>query len=97
MQICQVVGSVVSTAKDPGFVGVKLLLVQRQDLDGRVTGDPFVATDTVGAGVGETVLVATGGSARTTQITRNMATDATIVGIVDRVDVPKRTASQKSG
>jgi microcompartment protein CcmK/EutM len=90
MQICQVLGSVVSTAKDAGFIGVKLLLVQRQDLDGGLTGDPFVATDTVGAGVGEIVLVATGGSARTTKITQNVPTDATIIGIIDNVDVPAR-------
>ena len=97
MQVCQVVGTVVSTAKDPGFVGVKLLLVQRQDLHGQLTGNPFVATDTVGAGVGETVLVATGSSARSTQITQNMPTDATVVGIVDRIDAPTRNTSHTSG
>ncbi len=89
MQICQVLGSIVSTAKDSGFVGTKLLLVQRTDLAGQLTGDPFVATDTVGAGVGEVVLVSTGSAARATQITQNAPTDATIVGIVDRVDVPQ--------
>jgi microcompartment protein CcmK/EutM len=86
----------VSTAKDQGLVGTKLLLVQRRDLQGLLTGDPFVATDTVGAGVGETVLVATGGSARATQITQHAPTDATIVGIVDRVDVPAQSISNTS-
>jgi ethanolamine utilization protein EutN len=86
---CRVVGSVVATAKDAGFVGSKLLVVQRVALGGEVYGEPFVATDTVGAGSGETVLVTTGSSARSTEKTRNVATDAAIVGIVDQVDTQK--------
>jgi ethanolamine utilization protein EutN len=86
MLICRVMGSVVATAKDAGFVGSKLLLVQRVDLAGNFQGEPFVATDTVGAGAGETVLVSTGGAARATEMMRNVPTDAAIVGIVDRVD-----------
>jgi ethanolamine utilization protein EutN len=85
MLICRVMGSVVATAKDAGFVGSKLLLVQQVDLAGKSQGEPFVATDTVGAGAGETVLVATGGSARLAEMTRNAPTDAAIVGIVDEV------------
>jgi ethanolamine utilization protein EutN len=88
MLICQVVGSVVSTAKNPGFVGLKLMLVQRVDQAGKPGGEQFVAADTVGAGVGEMVLVATGGAARATDQTKNAPTDAAIVGIVDRVDTP---------
>jgi ethanolamine utilization protein EutN len=86
MLICRVLGSVVATAKDAGFVGSKLLLVRRIDLAGAFQGEPFVATDTVGAGAGETVLVATGGAARATEMTRTAPTDAAIVGIVDGVD-----------
>ena len=89
MFICRVVGSVVATAKDASFVGSKLLLVQRVALNGDVQGEPFVATDTVGAGTGETVLVTTGSAARSTDMTRNAPTDAAIVGIVDRVDSRK--------
>jgi ethanolamine utilization protein EutN len=94
MQICQVVGSIVSTAKDAGFVGTKLLVVQRTDLAGQLAGDPFVATDTVGAGVGEFVLVSVGSAARATKITQDAPTDATIVGIVDRVDGPPHTNTE---
>jgi len=86
MLICRVMGSVVATAKDAGFVGSTLLLVQRVDLDGRAQDEPFVANDTVGAGVGETVLVATGSAARSTDQTRSAPTDAAVVGIVDRVN-----------
>jgi ethanolamine utilization protein EutN len=86
MLICRVVGSVVATAKNAGFVGSTLLLVQRVDLNGQAQGEPFVANDTVGAGVGETVLVATGSAARSTDHTRSAPTDAAVVGIVDRVN-----------
>lgn len=86
MLICHVVGSVVATAKNAGFVGSTLLLVQQVDLDGHARGEPFVANDTVGAGVGETVLVATGSAARSTDQTRSAPTDAAVVGIVDRVN-----------
>jgi ethanolamine utilization protein EutN len=89
MFICRVLGSIVATAKDAGFVGGTLLLVQRVDLQGVVDGAPFVATDTVGAGSGELVLVSTGSAARATELTRNAPTDAAVVGIVDRVDVAK--------
>lgn len=86
MMLCRVVGTVVATAKDPGFRGSKLLLVQRCDAEGRLSGDTFVANDTVGAGVGETVLISTGGSARATASTKDAPTDAAIVGIVDSIE-----------
>ena len=57
MIICQVLGTVVATQKDAGFRGSKLMLVQRRNDDGSLAGDIFVATDTVGAGTGEVVLV----------------------------------------
>jgi microcompartment protein CcmK/EutM len=85
MLICRVVGSVVATAKDAGFTGSALLLVQRVDANGGIHGEAFVANDTVGAGVGETVLVTTGTAARSTEQTRAAPTDAAVVGIVDKV------------
>jgi ethanolamine utilization protein EutN len=86
MLICRVVGSVVATAKDAGFTGSTLLLVQPVDPKGGSQGEPFVANDTVGAGVGETVLVATGTAARSTDLTRTAPTDAAVVGIVDKIN-----------
>ncbi len=85
MLICRVVGSVVATAKDAGFAGSTLLLVQPIDPNGGTQGEQFVANDTVGAGVGETVLVTTGSAARSTNVTRTAPTDAAIVGIVDKI------------
>lgn len=92
MIVCEVLGTVVATQKDPGFRGAKLLLVQRRDSDGRLSGEVFVATDTVGAGAGEVVLVVTGASARATEQTRDAPTDASIVGIVDSVEADEGRA-----
>jgi len=46
-----------------------------------------IAVDSVGAGVGEVVLVATGSSARQTNFTKNKPIDAVIMAIVDKLDI----------
>ncbi len=81
MKVCRVVGSVTATAKDERLIGFKLMLVRsdRGDKD----EPPFVAVDTVGAGIGERVLVVTGSAARLTPKTAEVPTDAAIVAIVD--------------
>lgn len=82
-----VVGQVWATRKDPALVGMTFLVVRETDLDG-VPIDAFVvAADSVGAGVGEAVLVAQGSSGRQTEATRGKPVDAVIMAIVDRVDV----------
>jgi microcompartment protein CcmK/EutM len=83
----QVVGTVWATRKDPGLVGMTFLIVREHDLDGTPQRNFVVAADAVGAGVGETVLVAQGSSGRQTAITQGKAVDAVIMAIVDRVDV----------
>ena len=84
MQVCKVIGNVVSTEKDEGIKGFKLLIVQPVDMtDLNVKGDPFVAIDAVGAGDGEIVLVVTGSSSRLTAMTKDRPTDATIQAIID--------------
>jgi microcompartment protein CcmK/EutM len=93
--VCEVLGTVVATQKDPGLRGVKLLLVQRRNTDGSLSGEVFVATDTVGAGTGEVVLVVTGASARATALTKEAPTDATIVGIVDSVEAEEGAAGRR--
>ena len=62
-------------------------LVQEVDLDENPVGGFVVAVDSVGAGVGEIVLVAQGSSGRQTELTRNKPVDAVIMAIVDRLDV----------
>lgn len=87
MQLARVVGTVVSTRKEPTLEGSTLLLVKNCDLEGNPTGAPLIAVDAVGAGVGEVVLYASGSSARQTQATQNRPVDATIMAIVDEVEV----------
>ena len=72
MQIGQVVGTVVSTRKEAEIEGLKLLLVQGLDLEGKLVGPIVVAVDAVGAGVDEVVLYASGSSARRLRRTSSM-------------------------
>ena len=83
----KVVGTVVSTQKDAALEGLTLLLVKACDFDGNPTGGVVVAADAVGAGVGEVVLYAAGSSARQTTVTKDRPVDATIMAIVDTVEV----------
>jgi ethanolamine utilization protein EutN len=92
-----VVGQVWATRKDEGLVGMTFLVVRETALDGTPTGHFVVAADSVGAGVGEAVLVAQGSSGRQTAITRDKAIDAVIMAIVDRVDVVDPPARASRG
>ena len=81
MVIGTVVGSIVATRKNERLVGQKLLIVR--PLENMEEKCEFVATDNVGAGIGETVLVARGSAARIGCDCENAPIDAAIVGIVD--------------
>jgi len=97
MRLARVVGTTVSTAKDPNLTGRTLLLCAPCGADGKEeAGERFVAVDTVGAGVGEVVLVATGSAARATDSTRTAPTDSTVVGIVDSVQLDGKTTFSKA-
>ena len=87
MQWAYVVGTLVATQKHPKFEGAKLLLVQPVGLDDAARGPVLLATDTVGAGVHEKVLIVLDGKAAMDAMQkRGTPVDAAIVGIVDRVD-----------
>ena len=87
MILGKVVGTVVATCKDERLIGSKLLLVQPDLPEGEPQGVPLVAVDTVDAGVGETVLVVSGSSARMAAGLTDAPVDAAIVGIVDDVNI----------
>jgi microcompartment protein CcmK/EutM len=88
MLLARVVGTVVSTQKNPKLLGVKLLLVQPIALDATPHGNALLAIDGVGAGVEEKVLIVLEGRAAGETLGRKAApVDAAIVGIVDHVDV----------
>jgi microcompartment protein CcmK/EutM len=85
MLIAKVVGEVVASHKVPALQGHKLLLIQPTDPRGQPKGGHLVATDGVGAGVGEIVLVCQGSSARMTAVSENRPVDAVIMGIIDQI------------
>ena len=96
MLLGKVIGTVWATRKDEQLVGMKLQIVQAVTLDYRPKDQFVVAVDSVGAGVGEVVLIAQGSSARQTDLTRNKPVDAVITAIVDKLDVPDDGKTQNA-
>jgi ethanolamine utilization protein EutN len=87
MLLGKIVGTVVATRKDPRLVSNKLLVVRPIDPRGKAEGNYLVAIDTVDAGVGETVLVVSGSSARMASGLKDCPVDAAIVGIIDDIQI----------
>ena len=83
MQLARVIGTVVSTVKNGALEGRKFLLVQTLDADMKAKGQPQIALDAVGAGVGELVFWCRGKEASFPFKRDETPTDCTIVGIVD--------------
>ena len=96
MLIAKVVGTTVSTIKDEKLVGRKLLVVRQTDEHGEPFGKPFVAVDTVDAGIGDLVLTAAGSSARQTDITKDTPVDAVIMSIIDSLEVDGKVVFRKA-
>jgi ethanolamine utilization protein EutN len=86
MQLAKVIGTVVSTHKDPLLASVTLLVLQPRTAARTPVGRTLVATDAMGAGVGEEVFFVRGAEASFPFSPVIVPTDAAIVGIVDRVD-----------
>ncbi|MCB2209521.1 EutN/CcmL family microcompartment protein [bacterium] len=95
MLIAKVVGTTVSTIKDEKITGRKLLIVRQTDEKGEPIGKPYVAVDTVNAGVGDLVLTASGSSARQTNITKDRPIDAVIMAMIDSLEVDGETTFRK--
>lgn len=87
MLVAKIVGTVVATRKDERLEALKLLVVRPMDPSGKPEGNYLVAVDTVDAGVGETVLIVSGSSARMASGLKDCPVDAAIVGVIDHVDV----------
>ena len=88
MQLGRIIGTVVCTVKNPSLAGKKLLLVQPINRHGKDKGKPLVAVDSVGAGAGETIYWCKGREASYPFAPNEIPTEATIVGIVDVLNVP---------
>jgi len=91
----RVIGTIWSTKKDEQLVGAKFLIVQELTLELKEKERFVVAVDSVGAGEGEIVLVATGSSSRMTTFTKDKPVDAVIMAIVDKLDVAAREILQE--
>lgn len=87
MILARIIGTVVATRKDERLESSKLLVVHPVNPEGQFVGNPLVAVDTVDAGVGETVLIVSGSSARMADGLKDRPVDAAIVGVVDMIDV----------
>ena len=87
MIIGKVVGTVISTRKNANLVGSKFLIIDSMEgMDFSQGQTRVVAVDSIGAGIGEIVLVATGSAARVGNGNENSPVDACVVGIVDDPD-----------
>ena len=87
MLFAKVIGTVVASQKVQSLEGLKLLLLEGMETDGTSSGRYVVAGDSVGAGIDEVVLYATGSSARQTPVTQNLPCDAVIMAIVDTWEI----------
>jgi microcompartment protein CcmK/EutM len=88
MILGKITGQVISTQKDPGLNGYKLLIVQDVSVEAMGLKSSYVvAVDTVGAGMGELVIVVTGSSARLAEGAKDRPVDSAIVGIVDSIQI----------
>ena len=88
MLLARIVGTVVATRKDERLLSSKLLVARAIDPAGKPECTYLVAIDTVDAGVGETVLIVSGSSARMASGLKDCPVDAAVIGIVDNIEVP---------
>ena len=87
MLIGTIIGNVWATRKNEELNGCKLMIVEPLQYEGHSKPYPVVAVDTIGGGIGETVLVVSGSSARVSVGGGNKPIDHVIVGIVDKVEL----------
>lgn len=101
MFVAKVTGSIVATEKVGSMRGQKLLVVEPYRLESAArnelvtTGRTFVAVDSLGAGVGDFVLIVQGSSARFTPETQKLPIDCVVIGIVDSVNVEQRSVYRR--
>ena len=86
MFFARVIGTVWATRKDENLKSFKMQFIQPLNSKRERTGEPIVAVDTVGAGVGETVMYITAREAVIPLPVEMAPVDASIVGIVDSID-----------
>ena len=95
MIIAKVMGTAVASAKHTALNSTKLLIICPANIDGDISGDPFLAVDLVGSGSGELVVVSQGSSARLATGYKNSPVDAAIVGILDSLQYDDKIRFRK--
>lgn len=86
MKLARVIGNIWATRKYASLQGRRMLIVQPLTFTGEELGSPLIALDTVDAGEGDIVMYATSSEAAVPFRPSLTPTDATIVGVVERVD-----------
>ena len=87
MKLARVVGNVVSTIKDAGYAGQKLMIIDYIDEDGKLTGNQAIAFDVADRGVGDTVIVNVDGGASNMFLGRQCIADLTICGVIEHLTI----------
>ena len=100
MRLARVTGTVTATVKESSLAGSKLLVVDVEDGADNVLDRSLVAVDTIGAGVGDMVLVTTGSAARLGSGGATQPLDAAVIAVVDHVELARpaaKTSSSRKG
>ncbi|MCB0281162.1 MAG: EutN/CcmL family microcompartment protein [Calditrichae bacterium] len=87
MELARVIGNIWATQKDEQLTGLKMQLLQPITAENHDIGSPIIAIDSVGAGTGEIVFYITASEAVIPLINKPALSDATIIGIVDKIEL----------
>lgn len=90
MFLAKVIGTIWATRKDENLKSLTLQFIQPLTASRENVGTPIVAVDTVGAGPGETVMYITAREAVIPLPVEMAPVDASIVGIIDRIDLAQK-------
>jgi len=92
MFLARIDGTLTSTRKHAALEGVRFLVAQRVEADGSENGEPIVVLDRMGATRGTLALVSTDGSLAREWLGKTVPARLIVVGLVDSVHAPGRTA-----
>ena len=87
MFLGRVIGCLWATAKNPSLEGLRFLWVQPLTPELQNTGKRIICLDSTGAGAGELIYWVRGREASMPFLPRQVPADATIVGIVDEIQL----------
>ncbi len=90
MKFGKVIGQIITSHNEGNIQGKKLFVVRYLDEKLHETQKTTACVDSVKANTDDIVLLCSSSSARLTKITNNVATDNTIVGIVDTISSNKK-------